>query len=232
MKALAVALLLTASTAGAQSSIDPSGHWKGTIEVPNNPTTFEIDLARTGKAELTGTFTASDALRVPLLKVTLEGQHLSFSGRSDQPFQAELVGNGTSMSGTATVSGFSLPFSMTRTGDASLEAQPTFPAVTKELAGVWRGTLAAVGRDLRLLMTIRNQEDGTATGRLISVDDGGMTLYIVVSQQGSSITAESRGIVSAFVGTLNSAGTELMGTWSQRGMSLPLSFTRATEGER
>jgi|SRR5580765_6923218 hypothetical protein len=232
MKAFAVALLLVASTAGAQSTIDPSGHWKGTIEIPNNPTAFEIDLARTGNAGLAGTFTAVDAVRVPLLKVTLEGQHLSFSGRSDQPFQAEIVGTGTSMSGTATVSGFSLPFSMTRTGDASLEAQPTFPAVTKELAGVWKGTLAAVGRDLRLVMTIENQADGTATGRLTSVDEGGMTLFVVVRQRGSSITAESRGIVSAFAGTLNGAGTELTGTWSQRGMSLPLSFTRATEGER
>jgi hypothetical protein len=233
MKAFASALfLLAASTAGAQSSIDPSGHWKGTIEVPNNTTAFEIDLARNGKAELVGTFTAVDAMKVPLLKVTLEGQRLSFYGRSDQPFQAEILAGGTSMSGTATVSGYALPFSMTRTGDAALEPQPTFPAVTKELAGVWKGTLAVVGRELGLVMTIANQSDGTATGRLTSVDEGGMTLYIVASQQGSTVKAESRGIVSTFTGTLNAAGTEMTGTWSQRGLNVPLTLIRATEGVR
>ena len=45
MKAFAVALLLVASTAGAQSTIDPSGHWKGTIEIPNNPTALSLRIS-------------------------------------------------------------------------------------------------------------------------------------------------------------------------------------------
>ena len=110
MKAFAMTLLLVASAASAQSSIDPSGHSEGMIEIPNNPTAFEIELPRTGNAELVGTFAAVDAVRVPLVKVTLEGQRLGFYGRSDQPFQAELLPNGASMSRR----GMSLPLSFTR----------------------------------------------------------------------------------------------------------------------
>ena len=233
MKAFAVALfLVAASTAGAQGSIDPSGHWKGTLEIPGNPMGFEIDLVRDGKTELAGTFSSVDAVRVPLLKVMLEGPRLTFYGRNDQLFQAEILAGGTSMSGTATVGGYTLPFRMARTGDATFDAPPTFPAVSKELSGVWTGTLAVVGRDLRLVMTITNQTDGTATGRMTSVDEGGLALFVVVSQRGSTVTAESRGIVSSFTGTLNVAGTELTGTWSQHGLSVPLTLTRATEGAR
>jgi hypothetical protein len=233
MKAIAVSLLLfAASAAGAQSSIDPSGHWKGTIEIPNSSTAFELDLTRSGRAELAGTFTAADAVRVPLLKVTLDGRHLTFYGRSDQQFQADVASDGASMSGTASVNGYALPFTMARTGEATFDAPPTFPAVTKELAGVWKGTLEAVGRELRLVMTIANQTDGTAIGRMTSVDEGGLTLFLAVSQRGANVTVESRGIVSSFTGTLNAAGTELSGTWSQRGLSVPLTLTRGTEGAR
>src|SRR5215467_8655070 len=161
MKAIAAALLLVAASAAHAQPIDPTGHWKGTIEIPNNPVDFEMDLARDARGSLIGTLSAAaDHLTVPLLKVTLEGSKLEFYGRTDQQFHADILPSGKALSGTTTLGGYTLPFSMGRTGDAKIEPAPTSSAVTKDVNGTWTGTLAADGTSLRLRVTIANQPDG------------------------------------------------------------------------
>src|SRR5436190_6290444 len=110
--------LLAASGAQAQTSPDLSGHWKGTIEVPNTPADFELDIARNARGELYGTVTAGPSkVTIPLQKISLEGRRLTFSARADQPMQAEISESGNIASGTATLAGYALPFSMGRTGE-------------------------------------------------------------------------------------------------------------------
>src|SRR5262245_5001946 len=92
MKAIATALLVISASAVHAQTIDPAGHWKGTIEIPNNPMDFEMDIARRGGGELIGTLTAgTDRVTLPLLKVTLEGSSIAFYGRTDQQFHGELL---------------------------------------------------------------------------------------------------------------------------------------------
>ena len=233
MKWIAAAVLIvTASIARAQV-VDPTGHWKGTIEVPNNPMNFEMDLARDARGELMGNVTAGvDSATLPLLSVKVDGSAVVFYGRTDQQFHADIQPGGKALSGTATVSGYALAFSMVRTGDAKIEPPPTSPAVSKQLEGVWNGTLSGGGRTLRLAVSIANQPDGTAIAKSVSVDEGGLTLPGVVSQNARSVTIETRGVATKYVATLNDAGTELAGTWTQGEMSLPLTLIRATEGAR
>src|SRR5438309_501797 len=61
MKARALALVVfTAASVfvSAQTPVaNPSGHWKGSIEVPGMPAEFEIDIARDPRGALTGTVT-------------------------------------------------------------------------------------------------------------------------------------------------------------------------------
>ena len=238
MNTTAFALLFVVASgvpvARAQSAVDPTGHWKGTIEIPTGPLDFEMDLGRNTRGDLIGTVTAgADHVTLPLLSVTLEGSAIVFYGRTDQQFHADIQSGGKALSGTATVSGYTLPFSMGRTGDAKIDPPPTSPAVGKQLEGVWNGALSAGGRSLRLAVTIANQPDGTATAKSVSLDEGGLTMPVVVSQSGRDVKIETRGVVTSFVGTLNTAGTELSGTWTQGATSLPLTLMRATvEGTR
>jgi len=227
MKAIATALLVvTASIAHAQS-IDPTGHWKGAIEIPNNPMDFEMDLARNDRGELIGTVTAgADRATLPLVKVSLDGSSIVFYGRSDQQFHAQILSSGTVISGTAALSGYDLPFSMGRTGDAKIDPPPVGRAVTKSLEGVWNGALSASGRTLRLIVTIVNRPDGTALAQSVSVDEGGLTLPTVVVQNDAHVTFEIRGVRSSWAGELNAAGTELRGVFTQGGVSIPLTLTR------
>jgi hypothetical protein len=228
MKTIAVALaLFTASVAGAQTSADLSGHWKGTIEIPNSPVAFEMDIARNARGEYVGTATTgTEKATVPLLKIGVDGKQLTFYARTDQPFLGEISDSGRMISGTATLSGYALPFSMGRTGEAAIEPRPTSPAVSRELEGVWKGAMSAGGAQYHLVVTIVNQPDGRATATSVSVDEGGLMLHLAVSQNGSSVTFLSRNVPISFAGALNAAGTELTGTLSQGATSVPLAFMR------
>jgi hypothetical protein len=229
MKAIATALLVVSASAVQAQTIDPTGHWKGTIGIPNNPVDFEVDIARSGGDDLIGTVTAgADRATLPLLKVTLEGPSIVFYGRTDQTFRAEFLPSGKALSGMASLNGYSLPFSMGRTGDARIDPPPTSPAVSTQLEGAWSGTLSAGERRVRLSLTIANQPDGTSLAYSVSVDEGGLTIPTVVSQTGRSVKIETRGVSTLYVATLDEAGTELSGTWTQGATSLPLTMTRVT----
>ena len=228
MKYVLVTLsLLAASSAHAQTAPDLSGHWKGTIEIPNQATDFELDIARNTSGQYYGTVTTgTDKATIPLKHVAFEGRRLMFYARTDQPMEAVVVDSGTSAIGTATLSGYALPFSMGRTGEAKVEPQPTSPAVTKALEGTWKGTLVGSSASYHLVVTITNGPDGRATATSVSVDEGGMLLPLTVAQDGSNVKFQSRGVSIGWAGVLNAAGTELAGTFTQGGTSVPLTFTR------
>ena len=229
MKTLALALIVfTAASVSAQTpAADPSGHWKGTIEVPGNPTAFEADIATNARGELVGTATAGpDRVSVPLQKIALEGRQLTFYVRADQPMRGDLSAGGTSVSGTATLSGYELPFTMSRSGDAKIDPPPTSPAVSKPLEGEWKGVVSTASAQYHFVVTIANRADGRATAQLVSVDEGGMTLPLVVAQDGSNVKLASRGVPLSYAGTLNAAGTEISGIFTEGATSLPLTLTR------
>lgn len=238
MKSIALVFVLfaffTASAVHAQTPVDPSGHWKGTIEIPNNPVDFELDLARNSQGAITGTITASaDKVTLPLGSVAIKDRAMTFYARADQPFHGELAESGKTIAGTATLNGYNLPFTLSRTGDAHIEPEPTSPAVTKQLEGTWNATLAAGGLEYHLIVTIANRPDGTSVARSISVEEGGLNLPVVVSQSGPNVRFTVRAVASSYVGTMNAGGTEIIGTWTQRTTTLPLTFKRApAEGKR
>lgn len=218
-------LVLGASVAHGQT-VDARGHWKGTIDIPNNPREFDVDLATTADGELTGTATAADHVTVPLLKATMHGRKIVFFVRTDQPFDGELAPSAGIIAGTVTLNGYALPFSMSRTGEPRIDPPPTSRAVSRALEGVWNGTLAAGDRTLRLVVTVRNQPDGTALAQSVSVDEGGLMLPLVVVEDGANVTFQSRGVPITFAGILNAAGTQLTGTFTQGATNIPLSLTR------
>jgi hypothetical protein len=89
-------LLLSASSLRAQPAVDPSGHWEGSIQIPDRELTFEVDLARNEKGELSGTINtpAQKIMGIPLRTVVVDGTSVSFNARRDQPFKAVLSVDG------------------------------------------------------------------------------------------------------------------------------------------
>jgi hypothetical protein len=230
---VAVLLLVSLSSLlGAETAPDPSGHWDGSIQAPGREVTIEIDLAKNGKGELSGTFgnPSQNESGFPLANMTLEGRSIKFEIKGSSgvsTFQGEVSADGKTMSGDFVTShGVSVGFSLTRTGEARIQAPVVSPAVGKALEGTWTGTVEVKGEPRKVGLTLSNHPDGTATGSVLSSD--GMEIPITsIVQKGSSVTLEVRNVGGSYAGVLNGDGSELSGIWTQGKVTKPITFRRA-----
>lgn len=230
---LLVALcLLSSGPVRAQKAADPSGHWEGTIQAPGMAIGFEIDFAKNEKGVLTGAVNIpGERIKgLPLTKVAVEGTTITFHARSDQPMRGELSADGTTIAGDYFAEGNTLPFTMTRTGDAKLQAPPRSAPISTLLEGTWEGMIETHGVEMHLLLKLANHADGTSTGHVVNLDQGALELPVAVTQKGANVTLDISAVVSSYAGTLNADGTELAGTFTQGANSAPLTFRRAAAG--
>jgi hypothetical protein len=207
----------------------PSGHWEGSIELPDQPLAIQIDLAKKGdKWDGTITIPAQKLKGFPLGGIEVSGDKATFaiSGAPGNPvFSGDIAKDGQTISGTFTQGGGTLPFKLTRSGDAKFEAPPKSTPVTKDLEGSWAGTLDVDGKSLRLVLKLTNASGG-ATGTLVSVDQNGAEIPITaVVQKGTHLSVTLRPINGSYEGDLKDG--QLVGTWTQGTMSRPLTFARS-----
>src|SRR5258708_5876704 len=230
------ALLLTPSPIlRAQSAASPAGHWEGYVKVPDSPVQVEIDLVRNATGELRGTLNnVSESTRgIPVASVTIEAKAIRIAlavGQWPGVFDGVLSDDGKTITGTYNTDqgGYSIPFSLTRTGEAQLVlSSPKSAPIGKELEGTWNGTLDVAGTQKRLVLTMSNQPDSTSTGTIVSLDAGGMEIPVTIAQKATGVTVDVKRVNGSFVGTLNADGTQLVGTWTQGPLVLPLTFTHA-----
>src|SRR5262245_41414256 len=144
------ALLLSANTLHAQNAPDISGHWEGKLDGPLERA-FEVDFVKSANG-YTGTIgiPAENLKGLPITKVTVNGTSIYFRAREDQPFNGYVSEDGKLMTGDLSVEGFSVPMSMTRTGEARIEAPARSAAIDKKFEGSWKATISG----LHLVMTL------------------------------------------------------------------------------
>ena len=228
---LATLFVTAASPLHAQSPADASGHWEGMVQTPNTALKVVIDLARNSDGKIAGTFgqPAQGVKGLPLSSVSVENRSVRFvvkGGPEPATFDGQLAADGASIAGTVLQGGITMPLNLTRTGEASIPATPKSAAIGKELEGTWNGTLDVNGQQMRLIVKMANQSDGTAAGTIVSPDGSGVEIPIVMTHKGSTLTIDVPIIGGGYTGTLNASG-ELVGTWSQAGMTLPLTLRAA-----
>jgi len=223
---IVVLALAGASAAGAQPA-DPSGHWEGTVEIPGRSLPFAFDLGKDAAGQLIGTISGEDVRNLPLTKVAVTGRSVTLQASPQQPFTGDMSADGRTISGAVVLSGYSLPLELRRTGDARIEPPPTSAPIGKELEGTWEGTLNTGRGPLRVVLTMANQSGGRAAGHIISVDEGGLLIPIVITQNASSVSYVATAVPSQWTGVLSTDGRELAGTFTQGSTSLPLNFRRS-----
>jgi hypothetical protein len=237
-----VPLLLLAAPLCAQAPADPSGHWEGTIQIPdqgsatasavaNEGMKIAIDLARNDKGVLAGTFSqpAHGVKGLPLSTVTADGRSIGFvvkGGEAPSTFTGTLSAEGTSIAGEVAWSGYTIPFALKRTGDARIAAVPKSARIGKELEGIWNGTLDLGPRQMRVVLTLMNQPDGSASGTIVSPDGSGVEIPVGIAQKDASVTIDVATVGASYAGVLNAGATELIGTWTQQSSSQPLTLRR------
>ena len=230
---LVVSLCLVPVASGISQGLpDPSGHWEGTLQVPGTEMKVEVDLRKNGTGAFEGTFgqPLQSIKGLPLSTVTVEGKRVRFvvrGGEAPATFDGVLSDDGTSITGTVEQGGHTIPFTLTRNGDARIAPPPVNGPIGKELEGSWNGALEGNGRSLRVVLTMTNHPNGIATGTIMSPDASGIEIPIAMTQKGSSVTIGVPSIGASFVGTLNPEGTELAGQWTQGPVTGPLTFQRS-----
>jgi hypothetical protein len=231
----AIVMLVNSLTSmfAAPLAVDPSGHWEGSIQAPDVQVAVAIDLAKNSSGQFVGTFTEPErGLKgLPLAQVTIEDRSIKLvlrGGQGGGTFNATLSEDNRSMTGEFVMNegGYVLPFTLTRTGDANIVAPPRSPAIAKELAATWQGTADVGGKPLRIIVTMTNHPDGTATGTVMSPEGGGMEIPIAIAQRSDTITLEVPAVGASFAAVINADKTELTGTWTQGSAALPLTLRR------
>jgi hypothetical protein len=225
----ALSALLSLTSLWGQAGPDISGHWEGMIHAPEMAVNFEVDFARNSKGVLVGTVNlpAERIRHLPLTKVAVSGSSITFHARSDQPLTGVVSLDGKTITGDMSTMGGAAPFTLTRTGEAQVDAPKRNAPVAKTLEGSWTGSLASRMGSFRLVLSIANDEDG-ATARVVNLDQGSLEIPAsAITVTGSKVAFEFASIGATYTGVLAEDGTAIAGTLSQSQGSVPLTFTRA-----
>ena len=207
----------------------PRGHWTGTIDVPDHTLAVEVDLDKNASGWVGSvSIPEQNASGIPLEAIAFTSGKCTFrikGGPGAPTFSGTLSGDGKTMSGDFTQGGGSIPFKLSRTGDAKVEEIKKSPAVASEFVGTWEGTLEA-GQSLRLVLKMANDENG-ASAVLVSVDQGGVEIPVTtIGQKDTKLTLTVKAVGGEYQGEINRDGTELNGTWTQAGNDLPLKLKK------
>ena len=224
LRTFAFALTLSV-VAQAQTAIDPSGHWEGSITAPFGEIPIALDLAQRDGI-LMATFSREDGsvTGFPLSDVELNGNELKMTLKANGGGVMRAAVAGTQMTGSFAAFAGTAPFAVTRTGNARFAAPLVNKAVSKSLEGTWMARLAVGADATTFRMTVANHADGTATGTI--ADDNGVDVPVKIDQDGTRVTIEIPAARSTFTGSLNADGTAIEGNYVEGALTAPVVFSK------
>jgi hypothetical protein len=224
------AVVFAAGIAQAQTPT-PAGHWVGTMSVQGKDLGLTMDIAKgdTGWRGEAG-IVEMNATGLELSPITVNGESVTFVMKGipgDPTFKGTLSKDGKTMSGDFTQGPVSGTFSLGLKGDAKLTPAVKNAAIAKEFEGSWEGAIDAGGTTLRLILKLAN-ENGTARGSLVSVDQGNIEIPLrEISQTGTKLTVTVPTVGGKYDAELKEG--QLVGTWAQGPGTLPLTMKRAAK---
>lgn len=96
----------------------------------------------------------------------------------------------------------------------------------QDITGDWNGTLHANGAELRLVLHIGKNPDGSLEATLDSVDQGANGIPVrSATLKDSKLSLDVQAVRGTYEGKVNADASEISGTWTQ-GTSLDLDFHR------
>ena len=215
----------------AQAASPGSGHWEGAVQTPNGDMVMIVDLTRNPAGLWIGSLSlpAGNVNEVPLSTISVDSGAVRFS-MADTPgapsFEGRLSADANELSGTATTPNGAAPFQLKRKGDANVKLPPASSTLSKDFEGNWEGAIEAGGNRLRILLKLSRAADGSATGTMISVDQGNQEFPVSsITISDKQLKLDVRAVGGTYNGTLGANG-EIDGNWTQGPGTLPLHFKR------
>jgi len=100
-------------------------------------------------------------------------------------------------------------------------------AHAQNIAGDWQGTLKAGAAELRLVLHIAKNDDGSYKATLDSVDQGANGIPVTsISLKDSKLNLTIDAVHGTYEGKLSADASKIEGTWTQN-QPLPLTLTRS-----
>jgi hypothetical protein len=236
LTSLCIAAGLLIPALSAQSATGGSGHWEGTIQLPDTKLDVAVDLADQGGKWIGAISVPAQKLNgFPLADIAVQGTSVRFAMKGvpgDPAFRGTLSADGQSIAGDFSQGSASFPFALKRAGEAKIEAPEKSTQIAKELTGTWEGTLEAGEKKFRLALKLLNGPDGTGAGTLVSVDQGGAEFPITtIVQSGSDLRVDVKTVNGSYDGQVSQGYDQLDGKWTQHGATFPLTFRRVGKPE-
>jgi hypothetical protein len=237
---LAAFVLSAAISFGGPATNEVAGNWAGALEAGQAKLRLLFKISRGPGGGLSGKLDSLDqgARNIPVESVRVTGNSVRMEVKSVQGvFEGTLDTEGRKMSGTWKQGPQALPLTLERFMGTTVAAEPeklsgadlaANKQAAQKLAGVWNGTLAAGASNLRLRVKIVKTGAGTATGTIVSVDQGTAEIPLSgITCNDGEVRFDARGIGAFYQGTLSPGGAMLTGQWRQSGQTLPLEFKKA-----
>ena len=239
---LVLFLLLSVSLHAATN--DPTGNWKGTLEIGQTKLRLLFKIAQAPGGSLAARMDSLDqgVRDIPVDYVIFKDNKLELVVNAIQgSYEGALNQGGTKVTGKWQQGSQTLPLTLERTKEVPAIAgqEPVSPAdlaasklAAQKLAGTWNGTLAAGPANLHLALKISKSPSGTAIATMDSVDQGAKDIPLsAVTCRENKVHFEAHGLGGVYDGTLGGDSATIAGSWQQAGQTLPLDFKKASSSQ-
>jgi uncharacterized protein len=200
--------------------------WEGTLKVASGiELRLVIHATLKDGAETVATLDSPDeGLRgLKLSSVVIDRSRLAFELKATNAmYEGKLNAAGTEATGNWSQRGASLPLSFLKKDKVTPEPK----LVGKEQ--IWEGKLSlGSGLGLRLVVRVQKTEDGKLLGRFESPDQGAIKLKVdSITLDKTKLAFAMKALDVRYEGKLNGEENEAVGTFTQRGMKLPLTLKK------
>jgi len=235
-------LLCALPWAFAQSQPAASGHWEGTIGLPNKQLQVTVDLAQNDQGEWIGSlgFPELKTSDFALSKIEVKpGWVLFDSSEMLSEFSGSLSPDGDTLKGdylSTLLRTVPVPMHLKRISEPKLKPRAKSTPIAKQFEGTWEGVAKfagtwesddpLAGSTVGFGVRLASGPDGLATGALTKLAEPQTELPLsLITQQGDSLRFEVRSAGAVYIGELT--GQELVGEWRQFGAApVALTFKR------
>lgn len=222
-----IATLLSMLLAGPTNPDPIAGVWKGSITTPGVGIEVLVHITPTGPNTWTGSIDTplQHSFGIPLSSVRFdEGELIVECDVTKATWTARLEDGNQELRGTWTQRGGSFPLNCSRTPTPA----PIPSTLSRELIGIWEGTLDVGAVQLRLVIGLQRNSPTTVAGYMVSPDQSPKQIPIGrvdwVSDRTVHILIGS--IAASFDATLSPSNDTLAGTFTQGGAPFELSLSR------
>ena len=226
MKMIGVSLLVLAATYARGQDI--TGDWNGRLNTGGAELRLVLHVRKNADASLQATLDSIDqnVNGIPANAVLLAGSTVTLTlDAIHADYRGKLNADGSEITGTWTQGeSFSLRFhrGAIRVAAAGKAVAPS------DIDGDWLGILDTGMGKLRLVLHISNTEKGP-NAMIDSLDQNAKGLPLAnLTRHGASLSFEMTSVGGAYRGTIARDLSQVEGSWSQLGKSLPLVFKRVT----